>query len=165
MKLAFVHAGKSHLVELRSGRDGYLADLEGLQYKLAARPIQPGEVELTINEERSTLLWAKDGRDIWLHLGGKSYHVQKAIGTAAGAAAVGSERILRAPMPGLVRQVLVTAGHQATVGETLLILEAMKMEIRIQAPQAGKLAQVAVKQGQTVEKDQVLIEFEEQDAG
>ena len=48
-----------------------------------------------------------------------------------------------------------------TKGQTLLVLEAMKMEIRIQAPQDGKVKKLLVKQTQTVERDQILIELEE----
>ena len=45
-------------------------------------------------------------------------------------------------------------------GQTLLVLEAMKMEIRIQAPRDGKVMKLLVKQAQTVERDQILIEIE-----
>jgi pyruvate carboxylase subunit B len=48
-----------------------------------------------------------------------------------------------------------------TKGQTLLVLEAMKMEIRIQAPRDGKVAKLFVQQGQTVEREQMLIEIEE----
>ena len=45
-------------------------------------------------------------------------------------------------------------------GDRLLVLEAMKMEFRIQAPRDGKVKALHVKQGQTVEREQVLIELE-----
>jgi biotin carboxyl carrier protein len=48
-----------------------------------------------------------------------------------------------------------------TKGQTLLVLEAMKMEIRVQAPLAGVVKKLFVKQGQTVEREQILIEFEQ----
>ena len=47
-----------------------------------------------------------------------------------------------------------------TKGQTLLVLEAMKMEIRIQAPMDGVVKKLLVKQGQTVEREQVLVEIE-----
>jgi biotin carboxyl carrier protein len=64
-------------------------------------------------------------------------------------------------MPGQVRIVNVNAGDLVTKGQTLLVLEAMKMEIRIQAPQTGKIKAVLVKPGQTVEREQILIEMAE----
>ena len=47
-----------------------------------------------------------------------------------------------------------------TKGQTLLVLEAMKMEIRIQAPRDGKVMKLFVEQGQTVEREQILIEID-----
>ena len=63
-------------------------------------------------------------------------------------------------MPGQVRAVNVGEGEMVTKGQTLMVLEAMKMEIRIQATMDGKVAKLLVKQGQTVEREQVLIEIE-----
>lgn len=102
---------------------------------------------------------ARRGRDIYVHFEGRSYRLQRVAGQAAGGAAVGGESVLRAPMPGQVRQVLVSEGQQVAAGETLLVLEAMKMEIRIQAPGAAKVAKVQVQQGQSVERDQTLVEL------
>ena len=64
-------------------------------------------------------------------------------------------------MPGQVRALNVSEGDAVTKGQTLLVLEAMKMEIRIHAPQDGVVKKLFVKQGQTVEREQILIEVEE----
>ena len=64
-------------------------------------------------------------------------------------------------MPGQVRTVNVREGDTVTKGQTLLVLEAMKMEIRIQAPQDGVVTKSFVEQGQTVEREQILIEIEQ----
>jgi biotin carboxyl carrier protein len=63
-------------------------------------------------------------------------------------------------MPGQVRAVNVSEGDSVTKGQTLLLLEAMKMEIRVQAPSDGIVKKLFVKQGQTVEREQILIEVE-----
>jgi len=55
--------------------------------------------------------------------------------------------------------VQAAAGKQVEKGEPLLLLEAMKMEIQIKAPAAGRVRQILVTEGQTVEKDQVLAEI------
>jgi biotin carboxyl carrier protein len=59
-------------------------------------------------------------------------------------------------MPAQVRSVEVYEGEQVEKGQVLLLLEAMKMEIRIQAPRAGKVVKLSVGEGQPVERDQVL---------
>ena len=63
-------------------------------------------------------------------------------------------------MPGQVRAVNVGEGDAVTKGQTLLVLEAMKMEIRIHAPQDGTVKKLFVKQGQTVEREQSLLSVE-----
>jgi biotin carboxyl carrier protein len=67
---------------------------------------------------------------------------------------------LVAPMPGLVRSVNVVEGESVMKGQTLLTVEAMKMEIRIQAPKDGVVKSLTVKVGQTVEREQILIVLE-----
>jgi biotin carboxyl carrier protein len=63
-------------------------------------------------------------------------------------------------MPGLVRSVNIENGEAVSKGQTLLVLEAMKMEIRIQAPKDGTVQKLFVKQGQTVEREQILVEVD-----
>ncbi|HEY7350724.1 MAG TPA: acetyl-CoA carboxylase biotin carboxylase subunit [Ktedonobacterales bacterium] len=66
---------------------------------------------------------------------------------------------LRAPMPGNVRAVLVVAGQQVRKGETLMLLEAMKMEHSIRAPYDGVVTFVAHQTGAMVQADAVLLEI------
>jgi propionyl-CoA carboxylase alpha chain len=63
---------------------------------------------------------------------------------------------LLAPMPGLVRRVLVEVGAVVTAGQPLLVLEAMKMEQTVTAPAAGVVAELRAKAGEQVAAAQVL---------
>lgn len=63
-------------------------------------------------------------------------------------------------MPGNVYQILFGAGDTVTEGETLLILEAMKMETPVPSPVSGKIASIPVVKGQTVQTGQVLLTLE-----
>ena len=51
-------------------------------------------------------------------------------------------------------------GQSLQVGDSLMVLEAMKMETNITAPVAGKVATIKVKPGDTVQADEVVVEFE-----
>lgn len=68
---------------------------------------------------------------------------------------------VRAPMPGLVVEVSVRAGDQVPAGERVAVVEAMKMENELRAAAGGKVARVLIEAGAAVEKDQLLVEFEE----
>ncbi len=67
---------------------------------------------------------------------------------------------LKAPMPGLVLEIMVNPGQEVAKGDPLFILEAMKMENVIKAAGDGVVKSIGVKTGQAVEKSEVLIEFE-----
>jgi biotin carboxyl carrier protein len=75
-------------------------------------------------------------------------------------AATNAVREIKAPMPGLVVEIVVMDGQEVKEGERMLILEAMKMENSIMTPAAAKIKSVKVNAGQAVEKGQVLIELE-----
>ena len=68
-----------------------------------------------------------------------------------------------APLPGKVVQVLVAAGAEVKKGETLLVMEAMKMEHAIQAPADGVVAHVGFAEGDQVDEGAELIVFESGD--
>ena len=73
--------------------------------------------------------------------------------------AAGKANSIKAPMPGLIIDLRVTEGDQVKPGDPLLILEAMKMENTIKASADTVVKSVKVKKGDSVEKNQVLIEF------
>ena len=66
---------------------------------------------------------------------------------------------IKAPMPGLILQILVTEGQAIKKGDALLILEAMKMENIIKSPGEGVVKHIKVQQGAPVDKNQTLIEL------
>ena len=69
-------------------------------------------------------------------------------------------KFIKAPMPGLVLELKVNEGDEVKTGAPLLILEAMKMENVIKSDQDGTIKRIEVQEKETVEKNQVLIEFE-----
>ena len=80
----------------------------------------------------------------------------KAAAPAAAAAAGGKVKVT-APMPGTIVKVNVTAGAAVKKGDTLCVLEAMKMENEIKAPEDGTVASVAVNSGASVSSGDVLV--------
>ncbi len=66
---------------------------------------------------------------------------------------------MKAPMPGLILDILVEPGQEVKKGDQLLILEAMKMENVLKAPGDGTVASIEIVKGNSVEKGQILIKF------
>jgi pyruvate carboxylase subunit B len=70
-------------------------------------------------------------------------------------------RPLTAPMPGLVVRVLVAPGDQVEAGQSIVVMEAMKMENELRSPSAGRVKSVSAQAGAPVEKGAVLVEFDQ----
>ena len=62
-------------------------------------------------------------------------------------------------MPGLVLNIFVEEGMEVSKGENILVLEAMKMENIIKSPAEGRVKTIFIKNGDKVEKNQILLEF------
>lgn len=108
---------------------------------------QPKQYMLRINGHLYNVA-LKDQHDLLLDRLGLSHLAEK-----------GAEDV-KAPMPGLVLQVLVQPGDEVEKGTPLLILEAMKMENVIKATTAATVKGIEVEQGKPVEKGQLLVTFQ-----
>jgi acetyl-CoA/propionyl-CoA carboxylase biotin carboxyl carrier protein len=116
--------------------------------------VTPGRVSVTLDGVRHTFHRAGD----WLGREGDAWHVRDHDPVAAsltGAAHAGVDS-LTAPMPGTVTVVKVAVGDEVTAGQSLLVVEAMKMEHVVSAPHAGTVSELDVTPGTTVAMDQVL---------
>ena len=76
--------------------------------------------------------------------------------SAASANSDASSEAVTASLPGVVHKILVKAGDSVKKGQAVFVLEAMKMEIEIPAPNDGVIASIEVSQGQSVENGQIL---------
>ncbi|WP_262058253.1 biotin carboxylase N-terminal domain-containing protein [Streptomyces sp. STR69] len=112
------------------------------------------QVAVTLDGVRHTFRRAGD----WLGRDGDAWQVRDHDPVAASLS--GADRSgagsLTAPMPGTVTVVKVAVGDQVTAGQSLLVVEAMKMEHVVSAPHAGTVAELDVTPGATVAMDQVL---------
>ncbi len=140
--------------------DGYRAAFNGQTYEVEASQHQEGQLSLTVDGEVFEVYWAADGPLLWIAIGGQTYVFDKRTGPAGRSrAGAGEENVLRAPMPGQVRALEVSVGDRVEQGQTLMLLEAMKMEIRIQAPGPAEVVAVLAQAGQQVEREQRLVEL------
>ena len=159
MKHTLTHHGQSHELTITPNGTGYRVTYQGKSYEITREDTAPGKIALTLDGRPVTLHIATD-RDLrWVAFDGRTYELKRETRTRRSHASDTAEGLLHAPMPGQVRTVNVQVGDRVTKGQTLLLLEAMKMEIRIQAPADGTVAEITVKVGDQVEKEQTLIEI------
>ncbi|MHC3470428.1 acetyl/propionyl/methylcrotonyl-CoA carboxylase subunit alpha [Streptomyces sp. 7R007] len=111
-------------------------------------------VSVTLDGVRHTFHRAAD----WLGRDGDAWHVRDhdPVAASLGRAAHAGADSLTAPMPGTVTVVKVAVGDEVAAGQSLLVVEAMKMEHVVSAPHAGTVAELDVAPGTAVAMDQVL---------
>lgn len=155
----FAHDGQSHTIQLERDGEGWIARIAERVYRVRVESV--GEGMRLIFEDGQTLAWtAADGdmRHVWVD--GEQVALTVASAGRTGRKAAGSaDKQIRAGMPGQVRAVLVAVGDEVKAGQTLVVMEAMKMEIRAAAPFDGVVASVRVQVGEVVERDAVLVEL------
>lgn len=117
-------------------------------------------MDLLIDGQPITAYVSSDMAKRWVTINGQTVMLTKTSGAKQGVRHDHAGGLI-APMPGQVRSVNVSVGDAVKKGQTLVVVEAMKMEIRIQALKDGMVKTVHVKQGQTVEREQILIEMED----
>ena len=83
-----------------------------------------------------------------------------AVASQAPATSADESKVCRSPVSGIVIKVAAKEGQDFQPGETIMVLEAMKMETNITAPGAVKIAKLLVKEGDSVQSGQALVEFE-----
>jgi biotin carboxyl carrier protein len=124
--------------------------IDGRSHALVARPEEHGRWDIHLNGDRLTLDVVDERTRAIRAMTGQT-------GPAAG------PRSVKAPMPGLVVRVAVEEGDRVTAGQTVAIIEAMKMENDLKADADGIVATVAVAPGEPVEKGTVLVELQSEE--
>lgn len=164
MKITFDHKPQSITIDLTLGGSGksYRATIgdRSIDVEIIRVDAEGGRLELLIDGERVIAYISSDNAKRWVTVNGRTVVLTKSSGAKRGGAGQDHASELTAPMPGVIRVVNVGEGDAVTKGQTLLVLEAMKMEIRIQAPFDGVVKKLFVKQGQTVEREQILVTLE-----
>lgn len=161
-----VNEHKEYTIETK--QEGLLLNGEAIDWDL----VEPGSGEFHIlykGRSFNARLVSFDGeaKSMVLRVNGNDYTLNALdqydmLLDKLGMAGLGEQKIndIKAPMPGLVLDIVSQAGQVIAKGDTLLILEAMKMENVLKSPGAGTVKSIKVAKGDTVEKGQILVEFD-----
>lgn len=151
-------------VRVEKSGAGYTVTIGARTLVVDGATVRDGELSFTVGGVRHTAFVAADGARRWVAVNGRTFVLsvpQVAKQTRRGQTVGPKHDSLEAQMPGVVRKVLVAAGDRVEKGQALLVMEAMKMEIKIAAPHAGTVERVAVGEGETVQRGHLLVEIVE----
>jgi biotin carboxyl carrier protein len=159
MKFTYEHNDSTHTVHLERLPDGqYQATIGERTYTLHASRIADGGWLLRVNGQREIAYSASHESDRYIYCDGQQFVLTKVDPRRRRRAAASASGDLTAEMPGQVIDVRVTEGDTVQSGDVLLVLEAMKMEIRVTAPYDGTVSALKAAAGDVVERGQVLAE-------
>jgi biotin carboxyl carrier protein len=164
MKLVLELDGKSYPVTVSADETTYTVDLDGERVVLDARTAKgSGALSLLVEGRDSVEAWAvPNGLGYEVSVLGGQFHVEVEDALRHGlrrleaSAPHAVEEIIRAPMPGVVVEVKAEEGHDVEAGQSIIIVEAMKMRNEFGPKAAGRVDKILVRPGQTVERNQDL---------
>jgi biotin carboxyl carrier protein len=137
----------------------------GIVLEAEVRRVSANELRLRVGDRSVRVFLARDGERTFASVDGRQYFVSESradAGRPGGGddqAAGGSHRI-KAPMPGKVTKVAVSEGEMVRKNQTLVIVEAMKMENEIKTSIDGVVAKIHVAAGDLVDAERPLVEIE-----
>ena len=103
---------------------------------------------------------AADANGTWLFFDGRTAYVPREAGVSRGRSKGRGDTGVMAPMPATVVSINTEAGKAVAEGDTVIVLEAMKMELPIRAPRAGVVRKVNCEKGELVQPGVNLLEIE-----
>jgi biotin carboxyl carrier protein len=159
MQHTFVIAETEHEAWLSRRGDAYTLHVGEHVIPVALGSADGGGQLLKVGAETVRVLVASDGDFVHVHLDGATFTIRhvdpvQRYGSHAGA---GADDIAEAPMPGVVIAVHVKEGQPVAAGETLMVIESMKLETAIKAWREGAVAAVHVGVGQAFQRGAPLL--------
>ena len=104
---------------------------------------------------------ARGRRNTWVFIDGRTYVIESEGRDASDHLHATDDQIaLSAPMPATVVEIRVTPGQEVADGDLLVMLEAMKMELPVKAPRAGRVKAVTCREGELVQPGVPLVEMD-----
>jgi len=173
MEQEFTYQEKVHTVKLESDNeeslkaDSLKASIEDKQFKFNVSKISNNCFSILF-DGKSRIVYAVESEDnVFVHLEGRVIKLAKANNDqkkfAGDSLAFGVKDEISTPMPGKVVKVLVTEGEKVEAGQSLVIVESMKMENDIKSPTNGSVKSIHFKAGELVEPGKPIIKLEPED--
>ena len=138
----------------------YKYTINGNKYEVAITDITDNIAKLTVNGEEYTVEMEKQAEPEKKKPVIKAATAASDDAPATNKAAVNKANAVKAPLPGVITDILVAEGDEVKAGDTVIVLEAMKMANNLTAEKDGKVTAICVKIGESVMEDDALVVIE-----
>lgn len=138
----------------------YKYTIDGKEYKVTIGEIVENIATVTVNDEEFKVEMEAEvepkKEKVVLGKPAQDTNADEATPTAN----VNTGNAIKAPLPGVITSIEVSVGQEVKAGDTVVVLEAMKMANNIEADKDGKVTAICVKQGENVLEDTPLVVIE-----
>jgi biotin carboxyl carrier protein len=144
----FINGGKANEVSLTRRANGARIWLNGKPLEASLSPSGDGWV-VTADGRSVPISLVVDRDKVLIHAFGRTWRIAVEDPAERALLAGNQSDVAKAPMPGVTVNVMVAAGDQVTSGQTLLIIESMKMQMEIKSSRDGEVAHVDAREGES----------------
>lgn len=165
MQYRLSYLNKVYDVGVRGEKDEFTVTIGQKVFRLKDCAVQGYQVSCRIEDKPRRMYFAQDNEKYYLAIDGEYYVMQQASASRQSfkGAAASEANIITSPMPGLLVKMPVTVGAEVKAGDTLAIVEAMKMQNELRAPRDGVVKKVNFKEGDQVDAFETIVEIEPQE--
>jgi 3-methylcrotonyl-CoA carboxylase alpha subunit len=147
-------------VNLSAEKEGFVAEYQGEKFHISGQLLNANTAHFSINGKQDKIAFSQNAHGLTIFKNGQSHKFSYLNQKFSSEDAQSTEGNLKAPMPGVITQVLVAANDQVKKDDVLMTLEAMKMEYSIRAPHDGIVAASYFQAGDQVKAGDELVEFQ-----
>lgn len=159
--MKFIHLDKIYIVDLEKVKNTYQVIIDdNKRYIIEDVVTQPDIISFKLNNKIQNVCIISNKDKTYLSIDGENYILEKGKTSKAKTGKQQKGNSVFSPMPGLLVKVPVSVGDKVKSGETLAIIEAMKMQNELPSPRDGIVKKINGKEGEQVDALQMIVELE-----
>ena len=166
MQPTYEFGAQVYLVTPVRESDNLLIDIDGHSQRVRMFWRARHECVITVNGRARVAYIAQDTNKLFVHLDGRVWALRSGdeFGNA-GVDTTDADRVALAPMPGVVVEISVIEGQRVNAGDTLMLIESMKLQSEIKAKASGFVSRILVAPGASFERKALLVEIADEGNG
>ncbi len=164
MEIRLSYMDDIHNVLFTKEKDIYVISIDQKEYRVKDYLFHGCHLSFEMGESRISMYVVQDADRNYISYNGECYIIERARAAKAGrrGAAAHHASSVSSPMPGLLVKLPIAIGAKVSAGQTMAIVEAMKMQNELRASRDGIVAKINFKEGDQIDAFQPIVELEPQ---
>jgi len=163
MKYNFLYLSKEYAADARRGEDEITVTIGDQRFSVRELTIRENVVSFRMKDKNYRISFAQDKTKIYIQIEGEYYILELSSGARYGSEGAGQRKdnVIVSSMPGLLVKLPVKVGGTVKSGDTVAIVEAMKMQNELRSPVDGIVKNINFKEGEQVDAFESIVEIDD----